>query len=86
MKVKGIKKAITTKRNWEERDYFYRTNIMFDLSDGEVWTDTFTSCNSYINYHSNTIMSITNILCERELKTNMANVKLICSELLGGTN
>ena len=61
-KFAGIKNAVGVAKRWEAQDNRYRAHIMVDLSDNTVWCDTFTSCNSWASYTSNTVHSITDIL------------------------
>ena len=61
-KFTGIKNAVGVSKRWEEQDNRYRAHIMVDLSDNTVWCDTFTNCNSWASYTSNTVYCVTGIL------------------------
>lgn len=66
MKLIGYKKALGEYRHWLSLNYFHCAKIMIDLSDGTVWTDVFTDCNSYNIYHSDSIISLSDYMLERE--------------------
>lgn len=86
MKLKGYKKALGQYRGWLSLNYFHRASIMIDLSDGTVWTDVFTDCNTYTDYHSDMIISLSNYILEREEgKLNMALLKKYGEKLLAET-
>lgn len=87
MKLKGYKKALGQYRDWLSLNYFHRAKIMIDLSDGAVWTDIFLSCNNYNIYHSDTIISLSDYILEREEegKLNMALLKEYGKKLLAKT-
>lgn len=86
MKLKGYKKALEQYRDWLSLNYFHRAKIMMDLSDGTVWIDIFTDCNSYNVYHSDTIISLSDYILEREDEgeLNMALLKEYGEKLLAG--
>lgn len=46
-----LKQAVNDFNRWQEHAV-----IMFDKSDGDIWTDIFTSDNNWNVYHSNTII------------------------------
>lgn len=87
MNLKGHKKALGQYRDWLSLNYFHRAKIMIDLSDGTVWTDIFTDCNSYNVYHSDTIISLSDYILEREEEgeLNMALLKEYGKKLLAKT-
>ena len=79
MKVKGLKKAIG---DYKELNKGGSCNphyglLMFDYSDGELWTDEFYDLghNSYKQYHSDTIFNLGAEMKFRGIEINMANVK-----------
>lgn len=83
MKLTGYKKALGEYRYWLSLNYFHRAKIMIDLSDGTVWTDVFTDCNSYNIYHSDSIISLSDYILEREEgELNMALLKEYGEKLL----
>ena len=65
MKITGVKKAIGDYKSWMSRRYGNAANIMLDKSTGEVWTDVFTDCNSWIEYHSESIISLLSYIRQR---------------------
>ncbi len=79
MKIKGIKKAVGEyKRANAGGHYSPRYGVlMFDYSDGEVWTDEFYSLghNSWKEYHSESIVNLSNMMSEKNIEITMANVK-----------
>ena len=62
VEIKGIKQAISEYRNWLARDYFHTASIMLDVRTGEVWTDCFISCNSWIDYKSENIVDLGGVI------------------------
>lgn len=86
MKLKGYKKALGEYRHWLSINYFHRAKIMIDLSDGTVWTDVFTDCNSWCVYHSDSITSLSDYILEREEgELNMTLLKEYGEKLLAET-
>lgn len=87
MKLKGYKKALGEYRRWLSLNYFHRAEIMMDLSDGTVWTDIFIDCNSYNVYHSDSIISLSDYILEREEEgeLNMTLLKEYGEKLLAKT-
>lgn len=69
IKITGIKKAIGEYKNWLAYDWRRTTNIMLDKSTGEVWTDCFIDCNSWKEYHSKDIISLSAYIRERTDET-----------------
>jgi hypothetical protein len=54
--IKDKKKAndeVKSFNNWQGA-----ANIMYDIEDGEIWTDVFADDNSFKSYHSDTIICI----------------------------
>lgn len=79
IKIKGLKKAIGDyqRANVEgcySRRYGY---LMFDKSNGNLWTDEFYSLghNQWKDYDSDTIMNLGRMMTERGIEINMKNVK-----------
>lgn len=52
-KITGIRKAVGNAQEWVKLDNRHVAEIMMDLSDGSVWADCLTSCNSWKDYHNN---------------------------------
>lgn len=65
IKITGIKKAIGEYKNWLSQDWRRTANIMLDRSTSEVWTDCFIDCNSWKEYHSKDIISLSAYIRER---------------------
>lgn len=65
IKITGIKKALRERKNWLSQDRFRVTTIMLDKSTGEVWVDCFIDCNTWGEYHSNDIISLSRYIRER---------------------
>lgn len=65
MKISGVKKAIGDYKNWISRRYGNAANIMLDKSTGKVWTDVFPDCNSWIEYHSESVISLLSYIRQR---------------------
>lgn len=80
-KITGVKNAVGTYKSWMKEDWRRTARIMFDLSDGKVWTDCFLDCNTWKNYHSDTIINLGREMDEREENT-MANVKAAAERCL----
>ena len=64
IKITGIKKAISDYKNWLSIDWRHTANIMLDKSTGEVWTDCFIDCNTWKEYHSDDIVSLSSYIRE----------------------
>lgn len=58
IKITGIKKAIGEYKSWIGQDWRRTANIMLDKSTGEVWTDCFIDCNTWKEYYSKDIVSL----------------------------
>ncbi len=69
IKITGIKKAIGEYKLWLSQDWRHTANIMLDKSTGEVWTDCFLDCNSWKEYHSDDIISLSAYIRERSVET-----------------
>lgn len=83
VKITGIKSAIGDYNNWINRDWRHSANIMIDLSTGEIWTDIFTDRNSWKEYHSNSIISLSSYITERiDKKLTMELLKEYATNLL----
>ena len=65
IKITGIKKAIGDYNSWSRMDWRHTANIMLDKSTGEVWTDCFIDCNTWKEYHSDDIVSLSSYIRER---------------------
>lgn len=65
IKITGIKKAIGEYKLWLSQDWRHTANIMLDKSTGEVWADCFLDCNSWKEYHSDDIISLSSYIRER---------------------
>ena len=65
IKITGIKKAIGDYNSWLRMDWRHTANIMLDKSTGEVWTDCFIDCNTWKEYHSDDIVSLSSYIRER---------------------
>ena len=57
-KITGVKKAIGEYRDWTSRHSSFEAEIMLDKSTGEVWADCFVDCNSWKEYESDSIVSL----------------------------
>jgi hypothetical protein len=53
MKIKGIKKAVSKFNGWNGA-----ATVYYDTDDNSVWTNVYTSCNSWTQYDSDTIHAI----------------------------
>ena len=53
MNIEKIKVAVSDFNEWQGKAV-----IMYDSSDGDVWTDVFADDESYNSYHSETIFSL----------------------------
>lgn len=58
--------------------------IMIDLADGEVWTDVFTSTNSFEDYHAETIICVLgkDDLHGRNGKVSAEKLEKYCNKLI----
>lgn len=65
IKITGIKKAIGEYKMWLSHDWRRTANIMLDKSIGEMWTDCFLDCNTWKEYHSENIISLSSYIRER---------------------
>lgn len=79
MKIKGLKKAVGEYQRANKGGYYSPRYgcLMFDKSDGELWTDEFYSLghNSWKEYHSDTIVNLGSMMSEQEIPVTMQNVK-----------
>ena len=62
IKITGIKKAIGDYNPWLRMDWRHTANIMLDKSTGDVWTDCFIDCNTWKEYHSDDIVSLSSYI------------------------
>ena len=85
MDIKGLKKAVGDyQRANSEGAYRPRDGVlMYDKSDGELWTDEFYSLghNSWEEYHSESIVNLSSLMRERGVEVNMKNVQAFCESL-----
>ena len=83
--VKGLKKAVGDyQRANSEGAYSPRYGVlMYDKSDGELWTDEFYSLghNSWKEYYSEHIVNLSSLMRERGVEVNMKNVQAFCESL-----
>ena len=84
VKIHGIKKAVGEAKEWNNRSYGDATNVMLDTETGEVWTDIFTDCNTWKEYHKESIHSVTGYIRMHHdnKEINMKNVKLACIKMM----
>lgn len=78
-KIKGIKKAVGEYKHINAGGPYspHYGVLMFDYSDGEVWTDEFYDFGhrSYKIYHSDSIVCLERMMREENVDITMANVK-----------
>lgn len=78
-KIVGLKKAIGDYKRANAGGHYnpFYGYLMFDTSDGKLWTDEFYSIghNSCKVYHSNTIVNLGAMMAERGIEINMKNVR-----------
>lgn len=68
---KAVKNACNEGRQWSKIKYGFTYSIMLDTADGDIWCDTFIDCNSWKEYHSETIHRLTVIgLTVKEVECN----------------
>lgn len=53
-----IRKAYKEGRDWCSYGHFRTYTIMIDSDDADIWTDCFLDCNSWTEYYSSTIASL----------------------------
>lgn len=86
MKIIGLKKAIGDfKRANADRYYSPRYGyLMYDISDGHIWTDEFYDFghNSYTQYNSDSIINLGSYMADMGIPVTMANVKKIVNDPL----
>lgn len=79
MKIKGLKKAVGEYKRANAEGYFSPRygELMFDTSDGEIWTDEFYSIghNDWNEYRSDTIINLGSMMTEDGIEINMKNIK-----------
>lgn len=78
MKIKGLKAAVGDyKRVNKSRFSAWYGKLMFDKSDGELWTDVFYNLgqNEWKVYHSSNIINLGEIMNCYGVKVTMKNVK-----------
>lgn len=84
MKITGLKKAVEDYRRLNAGGPYDPTYgiLMFDTSDGRLWTDEFYSLghNSYKEYESKTIVNLSRMMLDEmmfvgEYEINMKTVK-----------
>ena len=64
IKITGSKKAIREYKSWLSQDFRRSANIKLNKSTGEVWTDCFLDCNSWKEYHSEDVISLSDYIRE----------------------
>jgi len=79
VKIKGLKKAVGKFQRANEdgpwsSHYGY---LMYDSSDGQLWTDEFESIghNSWNEYHSSTIVNLGGLMAQHGMTVSMKNVR-----------
>ena len=79
MKISGLKKAVGEYQRANAGGYYSPRygNLMFDPSDGTVWTDEFYSLghNSWKEYHDRNITCISKTLNRMGVPVTMKNVR-----------
>lgn len=79
MKLKKLKKAVRDYRKFNQGGIFSPEYgiLMFDKSDGELWTDYFYSIghNEWKVYHSDDIVYLSNMMEERGIDVTAENVE-----------
>lgn len=55
---KAVKKAEKEAHAWCKSDWRHTYQIMIDTDDAEIWIDTFVDCNSWKQYKSDSIISL----------------------------
>ena len=78
MKIKGLKTAVGEyKRANKSRFSAWYGKLMFDKSDGELWTDVFYNLgqNEWKVYHSSSIINLSEVMNCYGVKVTMKNVK-----------
>jgi hypothetical protein len=79
MKIKGLKKAVGAYKRANEGGYYspYYGRLMYDKSNGTLWTDEFYSLghNSWVEYNSDSIVNLGAMMADEEIAVNMENVK-----------
>ena len=78
MKIKGLKTAVGDYRRVNKgRFSAWYGKLMFDKSDGELWTDVFYNLgqNEWKVYHSDTIVNLGEVMSCYGIKVTMKNVK-----------
>lgn len=90
MKITGLKNAIGDYKRANEggaysNKYGY---LMFDTSDGEIWTDEFYSVgqNEWKEYHSDSIINLGKMMNEHNIEINMKNTKEFIVKEFDGFN
>lgn len=79
MEIKGLKKAVGDYRRLNKGGAFdpWYGYLMYDTSDGNLWTDEFYSIghNTWKQYHSPTVVNIGKMMTQDGIEINMKNVK-----------
>jgi len=57
-----IETAIKELKDWKAQDPFRTGTIMYDLEDGEIWTDVFLNENEWKEYKSKSIVNLMNYI------------------------
>ncbi len=84
LKIKGLKKAVGEYKRYNSGGYYSPKygELMFDKSNGELWTDEFYSIgqNSWNQYYSESIINLGRIMEKLGIEVNMQNVKNFIAE------
>lgn len=84
MKIKGLKKAVGEYNRSNSNGFYspFYGELMFDTSDGEIWTDVFCSIghNEWKEYHSDSIVNLGRMMKEYSLPVNMKTVRRFVEE------
>lgn len=78
-KIKGLKKAVGEYKRFNAGGTYSPEYgvLMYDKSDGTLWTDYFNSIghNSWKVYHSDTVVNLGSMMAEQNITVSMENVK-----------
>lgn len=79
MNLSGLKKAVGDYNRLNSGDPYspWYGHLMFDTSDGSLWTDEFYSLghNTWNEYHSKSIVNLGKQMADEGIAVNMKNVK-----------
>lgn len=79
VKIKGLENAMRDFNKWQGV-----ATIKLDLDTNEAWTDVFTSCNDWIEYHSKNIVTVLSKrnIHQRDKRTSRKELKSLVSQLV----